>query len=284
MNYERLEDIQRLVESKIEESLTLEYKRQLGKNSDIAKDISAFANAAGGIIIYGISDEDRFPGGIAWLANIGVEELIQNVIITTIYPKIDGTKIRRIPNLSNESEAVYVVSVPRSLNGPHMVNNRYYQRRGSVSVPMDDMDVRAAMFGSGRNTALRFEISQNLELVSRTLELIAKVYVLPPNKRQGIALIPIPIDAWNSVVASGFLSSFPPEVAKLLVDAYRAIHEINSLIEWCKVDREVIVHTPADLSSASGGTYLPAIVRDKLTRLTGLLNQIVVQLGEGHQE
>lgn len=284
MNYEELEDIQSLVESRIEESLTLEYKRQLGKNSDIAKDVSAFANTAGGTIIYGIPDEDKIPSDIAWLTNIGVEELIQNIIITAIYPMIDGTKITRVPNPSNESEAIYVVSVPRSLNAPHMVLTRYYHRRGSVSVPMDDREVKAAMFGSGRNTALRFEISQNLELISRTLKLIERVYVISPEKRQWVALIPLPADAWNSVVASGLLSSFPPEVAKQLVEAYRVVHEVNSLIEWLKIDWGQIVHTPADLSSARGGTYLPAIVRDKLTRLTGLLNQIVVQLETAHNE
>ena len=191
---------------------------------------------------------------------------------------VDSVKITRIANPRNEPEAVYVVSVPRSLNAPHMVLSRYYHRRGSVSVPMDDMDVKTAMFGSGRNTALRFEISQNLELSVRTLELIEKVYVLPPEKRQGIALIPLPIDAWNSVVASGLLSSFPPEVAKQLVEAYRIVHEVNSLIEWLKVGWGEIVHSPADLSSARGGTYLPAIIRTQLTRLMGLLNQIAPQL------
>ena len=101
-----------------------------------------------------------------------------------------------------------------------------------------------------------------MELINRTLELIERVYVLSPEKRQGIALIPLPADAWNSVVASGLLSSFPLEVAKQLVEAYRVVHEVNSLIEWLKIDWGGIVHTPADLSSARGGTYLPAIVRD----------------------
>jgi hypothetical protein len=42
---ETLEDIQKLIENKIEESLTLEYKRELSKNNkEIAKDISKREN------------------------------------------------------------------------------------------------------------------------------------------------------------------------------------------------------------------------------------------------
>ena len=54
--------IQRYIDSEIEESLTLEYKSgdALGKSDyqkqEITKDVSAMANAAGGILIYGISE------------------------------------------------------------------------------------------------------------------------------------------------------------------------------------------------------------------------------------
>ena len=281
MGFETLGDIQTLVESEIEESLTLEYKRQIGKNKDIARDISAFANTAGGTIVYGVLDEDKIPRSIVWIADAGIEELIQNVIVTAIYPIVEGVKVTRIPSPKNKSEAIYVVGVPKSLNAPHMAFDRYYRRRGSVSVPMDDIEVKSAIFSSGRNTALRFEISQNLELINRTLRLIEQVYVLAPHERQGVALIPLHTDAWNSVVASGLLSSFPSEVAERLVEAYRLIHEINSLIEWLKVEWGQIVHTPADPSSARSGTYLPAIIRDSLSRLIGMLNKIAVQLEAG---
>ena len=52
----------RLIADQIEESSILEYKaaeslgRSDGKKRDITKDISALANAAGGILIYGIRE------------------------------------------------------------------------------------------------------------------------------------------------------------------------------------------------------------------------------------
>lgn len=281
MNLETLEDIKGFVKSKIEESLTLEYKSQVSGNKEIAREISAFANTDGGTIVYGVLAKDKVPTGIAWITATGVEEQIQNVAMATIHPIVGGIKVLRLPNPQNNSEAIYIVKVSKSFEAPHMVNTRYYRRRGSVSVPMDDIEVKSAIFGSGRTAALRFEISQNLELIKCTLELIERVYVLPPEKRQPVALIPFHTDAWDSVVASGLLYSLRPELTERLVEAYRLIHEINSLMEWLKVARELIVHTPAYPSSARHGTYLPAIIRDKLPRLASLLNNIAAQLEEG---
>lgn len=147
-----------------------------------------------------------------------------------------------------------------------------------MSVPMDDIDVRASVFGSGRTAALRFEISQNLNLASQTRELVERVKVISADKRKGIALIPFQTDAWNSVVASGLLSSPQPEVAERLVQAYRLIHEMNSLMGWLKLDRGLIVHTPIELSSATHGTYVPSIIVDRLPHLESLLREIAQQL------
>ena len=120
MNPETLEDIKGLVESKIEESLTLEYKRQIGSNKEIAKEVSAFANTDGGTIAYGVLAKDKVPTSIAGITATGVEEQIQNVAM--------GIKVLRLPNPQNNSEAIYIVKVPKSLEAPHMVNTRYYRR------------------------------------------------------------------------------------------------------------------------------------------------------------
>jgi predicted HTH transcriptional regulator len=54
------EDIERIINESWEESLNLEFKSSDSLNNtdlnkkEISKDISAFANSAGGIVIYGI--------------------------------------------------------------------------------------------------------------------------------------------------------------------------------------------------------------------------------------
>jgi predicted HTH transcriptional regulator len=57
------DDLQRLIDDEIQESLTLDYKASpaLAKDSksrdELCKDVSAFANSAGGQIIYGIEEK-----------------------------------------------------------------------------------------------------------------------------------------------------------------------------------------------------------------------------------
>ena len=68
MNIQSKEDIQFLIDNSIEEGTELEYKRAFPKpkenqkqkgKEELAKDISAMANANGGTIIYGLSEKVR---------------------------------------------------------------------------------------------------------------------------------------------------------------------------------------------------------------------------------
>jgi len=59
-------DLQYYVDNEVAENLCIEYKQQLpGEDYDSRKeflsDVSAFANAVGGHIIFGIREEDRVP-------------------------------------------------------------------------------------------------------------------------------------------------------------------------------------------------------------------------------
>jgi predicted HTH transcriptional regulator len=63
LKLETKSDLDRLIADDIQESLTLDYKdaRALGKTdpqrNELCKDVSAFANSAGGQIIYGIQEK-----------------------------------------------------------------------------------------------------------------------------------------------------------------------------------------------------------------------------------
>src|SRR5262249_14876653 len=58
-------ELQRLIDDGAEENLTLDYKAADalgttdGKKKEITKDVSAMANSAGGVIIYGIKEHDE---------------------------------------------------------------------------------------------------------------------------------------------------------------------------------------------------------------------------------
>lgn len=273
-----LEDIENLIQGKVEEDLTLEYKRQIHGNKGIAKEIAAFANAEGGIIIYGLDTKDRIPTSINWIEAKGFEEKIQNIAATAIDPKVESVTVLRIPNPDNAQLAIFIVEVPRSPEAPHMNDNRYYKRHGSTALPMDNNEVKLQMFGVGRNKALRFEISSNMRLLDESYSLIESLMAVPPERRQSTALIPFYTDAWQAVIASGSLFAFPEQVIQQLTEIYEVIHDINSLIDWLKYGGNPIVHTTAYRNSfKEHGTYIPSILQNKLGKLRNLLNLLSEQ-------
>jgi hypothetical protein len=138
------DDILRLIEDEVEERKRLEYKQALNlinteDRAEFLADISSFANASGGDIIFGISD--RRNGGNATgipdaivplsLTNLEMEKgRMSQLIETGVQPRISGIQLRviEIP----EKGPVIIVRVPKSWIGPHMVNyanrTRFFSR------------------------------------------------------------------------------------------------------------------------------------------------------------
>jgi predicted HTH transcriptional regulator len=64
------EDLERLVKDGVKESLTLDYKQSLAlskedrKKDELCKDVTAFANSAGGQLIFGIEEDKQVPIGV----------------------------------------------------------------------------------------------------------------------------------------------------------------------------------------------------------------------------
>ncbi len=96
------EDLELLVQQQVQESLHLDYKRSeaLSKagQKEIPKDVSAFANSDGGVIIYGIEESGHLPvridGGIPNSAF--TREWIEQTILSNISPRIEGIQIQQI--------------------------------------------------------------------------------------------------------------------------------------------------------------------------------------------
>ncbi len=145
------------ITGEIEESLTLEYKsaealeRSDYKKKEITKDVSAMANAAGGIIIYGISefsesDRRHLPERIVPVDRTEFPREWIEQIINAIRPRIDGIVIHSVNLSSGENDAVYIVEIPQSSTAHQASDHRYYKRFNFQSVPMEDYEVRDVMF------------------------------------------------------------------------------------------------------------------------------------------
>jgi Putative DNA-binding domain len=143
-------DLQRLIDDEIEESLTLEYKdsSSLAKESkardELCKDVSAFANSAGGQIVYGITEQDRKPIEIDSGSEL-TREWIEQVLDSNVQPRIEGLIIT--PVRISGRRHVYVVTVPQALvRAPHQARDKkYYKRQNFQSVPMEDYEIRDAL-------------------------------------------------------------------------------------------------------------------------------------------
>lgn len=118
-------DLQRFISTSVEESLTLDYKAAdaLGKSDgtkkEITKDVSAMANSAGGVLIYGIKEYDdpakkHLPERIDPVDQATYPKEWLEQVISTIRPRIDALVIDPVPIGSEHSKYVYVVRVPQS--------------------------------------------------------------------------------------------------------------------------------------------------------------------------
>ena len=150
------DDIDNYISSQAEESINLDFKRgdALRKSTendkdkikaDIAKDVSAFANSDGGIIIYGI-EEKNYKADKTFFVNGNefTKETLEQIINTRIQRKIEGLIIDPIRYNGKIDETIYVVKIPRSLNAPHMTSDKkFYRRYNFESVVMEEYEVRA---------------------------------------------------------------------------------------------------------------------------------------------
>ncbi len=146
------EEIEKLIKVQVQESLHLDYKQSEAiadnKRAEIAKDVYAFANSDGGLIVYGVVEdkEKRLPEkideGIANGSKFN-REWLENVIAANVAPKLEGVEISEIPITDDRS--IFAVRVPKSYRGPHqerMESKRYYRRYNFKSEPMEDYEIR----------------------------------------------------------------------------------------------------------------------------------------------
>ena len=144
--------IQDLIDNKVKESINLEYKScpALSKDRDpkmeVSKDVTAFANSEGGIIIYGVIDDKHLPIEIdeGYDPKIITKERLEQIIMDNIKPKIEGIIINQIEiGGKHDARVVYVVSIPKSERAPHQASNKkFYVRRNFISEAMDIDEIK----------------------------------------------------------------------------------------------------------------------------------------------
>ncbi|NCU05391.1 MAG: ATP-binding protein, partial [Chitinophagaceae bacterium] len=155
MSIWNLQKLNAFIQDQVEENINLDYKaadalqKTAGKKTEISKDVSALANAAGGTIIYGMmesSDRRHLPEKIDPVNRIEFsKEWLEQVINSNIQPRISGIVITPVTIDDSSNKVVYVVDIPQSETAHQAADKRYYKRFNFESVPMDDYEIRDIM-------------------------------------------------------------------------------------------------------------------------------------------
>lgn len=146
------DDLLEMIALGIQESIELDYKqcdalqKTDGKKNEISKDVSAFANSAGGTLVYGMIEDGHVP--IKLDCGFDPEEIskewLEQVINSRIQRRIDGIRINQVQLVKHApGRVVYVVSIPQSTRAPHQAaDKRFYKRFNYASVPMEEYEIR----------------------------------------------------------------------------------------------------------------------------------------------
>lgn len=144
------EYLENLIKNNIEENLNIEYKSSPSLNrtdqkkiNEISKDVSAFANANGGILIYGIIETEHLPAKIDAINRNQVDrEWLEQKIQDSIRPKIDNIIIHPITINDDSNQVVYLIEIPQSTTAHQASDKKYYKRHNFNVIPMHDYEIR----------------------------------------------------------------------------------------------------------------------------------------------
>jgi len=231
MKYD-LEYLNSLISNKVEENLNLEYKSSasLGKSSDktteISKDVSAFANSDGGVIIYGISENKKNEDSPLRLDPVikkdFSKEWLEQIINDKIRPRLDDVKI--YPISIDDSTVVYIVEVAKSDTAHQAEDRKYYKRFNFQVVAMYDYEIRDIL-NRVKNPKLELFFGVDgrgpvLEIYIRNIGTILAKYV-KVMIRMPVSIVSNP--AGNRIVEHKFVEFSLSNIVKEIVNPYAAV-------------------------------------------------------------
>jgi hypothetical protein len=282
--------LQALLDAKIKESRVIEYKRELhlseaAQKRELVYDVSSFANAAGGDIIYGMSAEDGIPSAMVGLkgVNLDSEQLrIEEFLRAGVSPRITGVGFREVS--LGSGGLVLVIRVPGSWSKPHMAVvegvTRFYSRHSNGRYQLDVHELRTAFLES-ENVSNRIR-DFRLDRISRFLADEVGVRFNAGTSGKYAILHISPVNALKAFdyYAVGRESTFH---FRPMRDLQGFIHVMNlegsiiksqthhgSIAGYVQVFRDGAVEAVTPLALFSGGTHIlpgnESVIRDGLTR------------------
>ena len=169
-----VEHLSGLVEGAVEERFDLEFKERHygnsdGEKRDLATDVAAMANTAGGLILIGIQEDDHARASALTPVEISdsVRGRIRQIVSSGVSP-MPTFDVHLIPgDASDSTHGFVIIAVPRSRMAPHavLVNDglRYPRRNGPTIRYLSEAEVAGAYRDRTASAAERLERLENVE-------------------------------------------------------------------------------------------------------------------------
>lgn len=151
-------DIAALVGNRVPEQRRLEYKRDLpgereADRKEFLADISSFANADGGDLVYGVAERAGIAETLAPPLAADPDGLLSALEERALYglqPRIPGLRMKWVA--APEGGGFLVIRIPASPAAPHRVvyagGSKFFGRRSNGKFPMDTLELRSAFTAS----------------------------------------------------------------------------------------------------------------------------------------
>jgi hypothetical protein len=151
-------DLQLLITNSVSERRNIDYKRDLpgttdGEKKEFLADVSSFANAIGGFLIFGMTETGGLPTAITGTKAVDCDreaQRIENLLATGLQPRIRY----ELAWISTVQGPVLLIEIDKSFVGPHRVilgdHGHFYARNSTGKYRLDVSDLRQAFGASAR--------------------------------------------------------------------------------------------------------------------------------------
>ena len=145
-------DLQRLIDNQVREGRAIDYKRTLPGGKDLEKkeflaDVSSFANASGGYLVFGMDEAEGVATGIKGLVDINVDREIlrlDSILQSGLEPRIPSPEMHIVS--LQDGGSVLLMSIRRSWQRPHRVSfqewGRFFSRNAAGKFPLSVPELR----------------------------------------------------------------------------------------------------------------------------------------------
>jgi Putative DNA-binding domain len=273
-------DLQALVDNCEPESRTLDYKQALPGSApkdkdELRADVTAFANTAGGHLIFGIVEK---AGNASELLGIEIPDpdkeilRLESILHHRVSPRIPGLQTVAV-NLSNGMK-VLVMYIPRSFVRPHAViyddhRMRFCIRRSKGKDSLDVQELRVAFTQSNVIERIRSFRKERIFAVEVNETMIS------PNSNPKQIIHIVPFNAFDSGTFYDLqlIHNSPPHPIesstnkRYNLDGLITYNSFNNIVDaYAQLYRNGIIEIVNTLSNNETEKYLPSFLESYIIR------------------